>query len=349
MTIDQWPIIPTGTKWPRLRPAGDTRAATITVMGLLTSVVFSILWTSWAIAQVVELPGAYYGRTNLSARESLGGAANFVRTHGNVFEPIAQLRKDDRIARLARSVGRLDILMPGENGGTLMTCTGSLISDKYVLTNHHCAFPRDKEAERMSLLFDYLDQTGEGTHRVDIDPRPVEHNRVLDYAILRLRAEIPDGIEPLRLVARVVRPRDRLRMIHHPGGQPKVMTQFRCKASPLNQPGNRSVRHTCDTLPGSSGALVLNHDENVAVGLHHTGGLSEHDPNSFNTATSVQALADHSSLVRRLTRTEERLVGPNPNDEGDQPPNLLERKNAPDVELTPDPAPKSRLNEIINP
>lgn len=246
-------------------------------------------------AQPTSLPEEAYGKIVLPLHESLGGAVSTVIARGNVFEPIKQLSPKDRVAETARSVGRLDILT-ATSPPRLATCTASVISPQHVLTNQHCL---SRGASKASLVIDYLDLSGEGARRIAVDPKPVEMDKVLDYAILQLAQPLPAHVRPVRLADRAVAPRQRLRIIHHPAGRPKVMTQFQCRAARSHRPEAAEVRHTCDTLPGSSGALLFD-DDHAGVALHHTGGLMQNDPDSFNTATSIRKLAAKSVIVGRL-------------------------------------------------
>lgn len=254
-----------------------------------------IAGTGPVLGEPVALPGSDYGRIDLPLRQSLGSAVEAVVTQGNVFEPIKYLRDDDPLARAARSVARLDVLIPGKPE-QLATCTATLISARHAISNHHCIA---RGVAKASIVIDYLEQSDRGATRLSLATEPVEANAVLDYAILELRDPVPAGIEPIRLAAREVPPRHRLRIVHHPAGRPKVMTQFRCSAAASTVAGQPLVRHTCDTLPGSSGALLLDHD-NFGVALHHTGGLMKNDPDSFNSATSVAALARESPIIADL-------------------------------------------------
>lgn len=253
-----------------------------------------------AAAQTANFPEQDYGKIVFPARESTGGALNYVWSRGNVFEPIGQLRSDDPLARAARAVGRLDLLVMAQSRKFVTSCTAALVSHDLVITNYHCIPGSEVLVERASLVLDYLNADGTGARRIELETKPIEADSTLDYAIVRVHGDAVDGIDPIRFSLRRVLPKDRLRIIHHPAGNAKMMTQFRCSASDDNPAEGPMLRHTCDTLPGSSGAIIFDHDELVAVGLHHSGGLNANDAKSFNEATLAKALLERSAVLAKL-------------------------------------------------
>jgi hypothetical protein len=87
-------------------------------------------------------------------------------------------------------------------------------------------------------------------------------------------------------------------VIHHPLGRPKMMSRFRCLAM-REQPDATELRHRCDTLGGSSGALLFNTQGEI-VALHREGGLDPKDQSSFNTATPFTAILAESATLRSI-------------------------------------------------
>lgn len=251
-------------------------------------------------AQVARLKASDYGKIILSNPQSLGDAAATVAQQANVFEPIARLRSDDPLAQTARAIVRLDILVSDGAASWTSVCTAAFIGPDMLLTNHHCVPGTEGRVEKASALLDYLTADGAGARRIVIDTEPVEADPGLDYAILRTAKSQFAGVRPIEFAPHSVMPRDRLRLIHHPAGQPKMMTQYRCSATENTMPEGPALRHSCDTLPGSSGGIVLASDGLLAVGLHHSGGLNSADPSSFNGATAGVTLIGHSALLRGL-------------------------------------------------
>src|SRR5207248_3116009 len=56
-----------------------------------------------------------------------------------------------------------------------------------------------------------------------------------------------------------------------------------------------TLQHQCDTLGGSSGALVFDNRDYSIVGLHRKAGLINGDPTSFNQATDALAISRAST------------------------------------------------------
>jgi hypothetical protein len=67
-----------------------------------------------------------------------------------------------------------------------------------------------------------------------------------------------------------------------------------------DQAAGPTLRHRCDTLPGSSGSLVFSMTESQTVGLHYLGGMDAQDEASFNTASRMSAIYEASALLKTI-------------------------------------------------
>lgn len=236
----------------------------------------------------LRLPAESYGKVSFAARQSLGDAAHLVQDRRNVFEPMSSLREDDPLRRLTRAVGRLDLLIEEDGDRFTSSCTATLVNDgAAILTNHHCIPGSSGRVLKASLLLDYY-EADSPTQRLAVATAPLVADRGLDFALVPVLDPVPAGIAPIPLRAAPIAPRERLIIVHHPQGQPKKMTQFGCTAAPSISQAT-FLRHRCDTLPGSSGAPILNLERQV-VGLHHSGGLTSDDPKSFNLGTRLASV-----------------------------------------------------------
>ena len=255
--------------------------------------------TSQLSAQVALFEAEDYGQAQLVVRQNTGDAAAFIAaSEGGAFEPIVELSSSDRMAILARPIGRIDVLLrdpaTGEQGAS--TCTGSLLGGGLVMTNHHC-LPQEGRYEvvEASILMNYHSLDGSGAQRFEIDTVPLEWHPDLDFAVTRVSpaaseqfGHVSIGIVPPGQGATRV-------IMHHPLGRPKVMSRFRCLV--LNdRAGPPIVPHRCDTLPGSSGSLLFN-DQGYAVALHRAGGLDPSDPTSFNMAIDLATILQVSPVL----------------------------------------------------
>jgi V8-like Glu-specific endopeptidase len=251
-----------------------------------------------AQAQVAMFDPKDYGTANLVPRQSTADASTFIAAQsGGAFEPIGALRADDEIRKVARSVGRVDVVLREESGREAMaTCTGTLLPNGFVLTNHHCIpVTGPLKPVRASILMNYLEQDGRDSRRFDLSVTPAESNENLDFSIVSVQGDTSE-FESVRLSDAPVKPGQSLIVIHHPQGRPMVMTRFRCQAF-SEQPDQSALRHRCDTLPGSSGAMIFTSGLR-GVALHFGGGLQQGDERSFNLSTRVTALAGASPAIR---------------------------------------------------
>ncbi|MFB0491123.1 hypothetical protein ABIE45_003709 [Methylobacterium sp. OAE515] len=259
-----------------------------------------------ARAQSVGFDPADYGKAQLPLRQTTGDAASYVDQNKGAFEPIAELDPSSALAALARPIGRVDIVMRNVSSGQMIgaSCTGELVAGDYVLTNHHC-LPQSGEFRpvKASILMDYLTLDGKGAQRFEIDPRPVEFDPRLDYAVARVAGHPTGTYGSVRLSAEAVPGNRSMLVIHHPMGRPKVMSRFRCFAL-KDQAEGPDLRHRCDTLGGSSGSLMFDADAGVA--LHKEGGLDPKDATSFNAATRLAAILGRSRVLAEAVTAQAR-------------------------------------------
>jgi hypothetical protein len=278
-----------------------TRRSTKGEIRVFVSLILALGAAEPARSQSVGFDPADYGRAQLPLRQTTGDAATYVDRNKGAFEPIAELDPRDGLAALARPIGRIDIVLRNARTGQTVgaSCTGALLPGDYVLTNHHC-LPQlgDLTPVKASILMDYLTLDGQGSRRFEIDPKPVEFDARLDYALARAGGNPTEIYGAARLSGEAVPGNRSMLVIHHPLGRPKVMSRFRCFA--LKEQGEGpDLRHRCDTLGGSSGSLMF--DASVAgVALHKEGGLDPKDPSSFNAATRLSAILSRSRILSEI-------------------------------------------------
>ena len=270
------------------RSARSTLIATV-ALGL------ALAATAPAGAADYRLPASEYGKVSLASKQSLGDAADMVSSQENVFEPMGLLREDDPLRKLTRAVGRLDILVD-DNGEEFMTsCTGTIVNDgDAVLTASHCIPGFEGKVIEASLLLDYFDADSD-TIRLNVGTEPMAYDTGLDFALVPLLDPVPSDVLPVSIARADVLPGERLTMVHHPAGLPKKLTQYGCRAT-SSLSAETNLRHRCDTLPGSSGAPILNANREI-VGTHHTGGMTGDDPNSFNAGTRIVTILAATDLL----------------------------------------------------
>jgi len=168
----------------------------------------------------------------------------------------------------------------------------------YVLTNHHCIPGEGHDTPvRAVIWMNYLEQDGREARRFDLAVTPTETDEKLDFAIVKVQGDASE-FEGLRLSTAAVQPDQSLLVLHHPQRRPMVMTRFRCQAY-SEQPDRNALRHRCDTLPGSSGAMIFASGL-FGVALHFAGGMQTGDDHSFNSSTRMTALAGASATIRAI-------------------------------------------------
>ena len=261
--------------------------------GLLTTV----LGAATAGAEPSTFPGSDYGSVTLRLRESQGSAVSEVIERGDIFQRVGRLRPDDRLRTVSDAVVRLDRLLEIDGRSVTSTCTGTIVAPDLVLTNFHCIPGLGERIRQASILIGYEDEDDPDAVRVPIETTPVAADNQLDFALVRITAPLPPGVRPVELVTGDAQPGERLTVLHHPAGRPKMMTVHECFAFGEASPRPSELRHVCDTLPGSSGGLLVDVDRRP-VGLHHTGGLRKGDAGSYNLATRMSVVRDALNGLR---------------------------------------------------
>ncbi|MGO7366363.1 trypsin-like serine peptidase [Rhizobium leguminosarum] len=240
-----------------------------------------------------------FGAVDLVPTQSL--TTNAIETLGAMterFELVSELREDDPIRQFGRPIGRLDILVETVQSRGVATCTAALIDDDKIITNYHC-IPGlgDVTVVGAQLRLGYLQQDTNDSEAFDVDVQPAESNRELDYSILRVIGNPGAKYGKVPFSPRHALDGESLFVLHHPAGKPQRLTRAFCRSTSIDAVSGFQMHHRCDTLPGSSGALVFSQVDKALVGLHHHGGLTANDPQSFNLATDSVALYDDSQLL----------------------------------------------------
>ncbi|WNG29759.1 trypsin-like peptidase domain-containing protein [Cystobacter fuscus] len=179
-----------------------------------------------------------------------------------------------------------DVVQDKEDAVVLIDgrCTGTLIeasAGPVVLTAGHCVGLGDR-----SLLVFNFENEPDGDPLV-VEGTVIEQSSEPDYALIELDA-LP-AVTPVLLSTRVS---ERLAIIQHPRGRPKVIAE----GSFLDS-CNQLVYYTdLDTLVGSSGAGVLNR-QGYLVGIHTDGDCDEKG-HGANRGWTVQSIVDASPYLQ---------------------------------------------------
>ncbi len=249
---------------------------------------FVIVYFSFALASVparaqdMVFDAEQWGNVNLVVRQSSGGSVEALLTGSGKHEPLRLYDQLDRLWRLSRPVGRLDVRFANRK---FITCTATLVTADIILTNNHCVPGANDNLEihgpvtEASLVMNYFDETRPDlidTYAVDIQPISTSADR--DFSFLRVRT--PPGQErpgtkwgTAKVLEEAPRPGESLLIIHHPAGLPKHVTRFQCRAASPTPTDSQQITlfHFCDTLPGSSGAPIFSDEKNAIVAIHRAG------------------------------------------------------------------------------
>ena len=217
---------------------------------------------------------------------------------------------------MARAIGRLRIIekkgwLPGSRRKG-RHCTASLIDTDLILTNYHCIPGHGGKLEKAVLTMGYL-VTKElrrmlpkykkfKPEQYEVNLQPVEADKALDYAVLRVKGHPGRSWGTVPLSAQTPGAGKYLFIIHHPGGYPKRITRGFCQTSrPAVQ--NNDIYHGCDTLPGSSGAPIFDNAINKVIGLHNRAlGLKGRRTGKLNAGKRIASIAENSPLIARLVQ-----------------------------------------------
>jgi hypothetical protein len=129
---------------------------------------------------------------------------------------------------------------------------------------------------------------------VPINPSPKDSNPELDYSILQINGALPDKFLPPPIRIREPIEGETLYMIHHPYGQAKRLSSYNCRVVTSQPVENRNVFHWCDSMPGSSGALLFSATDDSVIGLHFASGVGK------NIATRFSEIYMQSNIVRSI-------------------------------------------------
>ena len=211
-------------------------------------------------------------------------------------DPISNYSETSIFAQMGRAVGRLDILT---DSGTF-PCTAFIVDDKHLLTNYHCVpgileneAAKATTIEAVQFVAGYTKEgVAEGTRNYQVLATPVEANKTLDYAILKVIGNPSKDFGKLDLTAQAPNDGDPYWIIGHPQGEAQRISREECKA---NRPAvsNDRLLHTCDTLPGNSGSPVIDATLRMVVALHHAGSSN----NSVNYAVPMGLILEQSNVL----------------------------------------------------
>jgi hypothetical protein len=203
----------------------------------------------------------------------------------------------------ANAVGRIRFISDADKRGYF--CTGFLVTERVLLTNHHClGTPGQAASAEVDFGYDTVDTPPAETVRVSM---LLVADRERDYALCLLKRPVRRGVLMMAAAAPGAKP---LVVLQHPEGLIKHVSINDCAAAQEDVsglgPGKTDFSHRCDTEPGSSGSPVQDAASGWVVGLHHLGVMAgTTDPT--NQAVNMAEVLKH--IHDRLTEIEARRRG----------------------------------------
>jgi hypothetical protein len=203
----------------------------------------------------------------------------------NNLEPIEQTR-GTHAYDFSQAVARVEVM---EGYGF---CTGARVGEDLFLSNYHCDIGCDTTVFRLGYESDIpvADRT---TYRC---VALIRKNELLDYALFAVEPTPQQGTPksyPILSLSRTPAIQNmRALLASHPTGRMKVVDRSQeCVISDANvthtDSGRDTIKHTCDTEGGSSGAPVIDFERGTAIGLHWGGKANE-----FNYAIPMTLILD---------------------------------------------------------
>ncbi|MBI1386542.1 MAG: SUMF1/EgtB/PvdO family nonheme iron enzyme, partial [Rhizobiales bacterium] len=147
----------------------------------------------------------------------------------------------------------------------------------------------------------------EGVAQYPVVLPPLESDKSLDYAILKVRGTPGREWGTIALAPAAIGRRQSLFVVHHPGGFEKHITLGGCRASDPAEDGDDLLHH-CDTMGGSSGAPIFDVASRRVVGLHYSAVALK----GLNAGKRMARLVAASARLRDLAPVDEapRQSGP---------------------------------------
>jgi V8-like Glu-specific endopeptidase len=263
------------------------------------------LFNSFVLAEEIGFPEHYYGMLNYPLNQATQSGRFLelqTKTFGesNTFELLDRIPKTDKFRIAAEPIGRLAIKKVYRNGLKIVdSCTASVISKAYLITNYHCIPGTSPEATitDAQLELNFYSETMAQTDRVVIavNPIPKDSDSVLDYSVLQLEDTVGDNFVLPTIRFREPIAGETLYMIHHPFGQAKRLSAYNCRVTTENAVDKSNLFHWCDSLPGSSGALLFSATDDSVVGIHYAEGVGK------NIATMFSEVFKKSAIIQSIS------------------------------------------------
>ena len=154
-------------------------------------------------------------------------------------------------------------------------CTGFMISESRMLTNHHC-INNDEICKSADVIFGFHKPSDPLGEEVQKCLRLVDEDEELDAALIEVAGSPGTRWGSLAFSDGDANVPEPTVVVQHPAGFHKFVSRKDCVVSTMPADGVKEGEgsdfgHSCDTMEGSSGSPVLRRADLKVVGLHHWG------------------------------------------------------------------------------
>jgi V8-like Glu-specific endopeptidase len=242
------------------------------------------------------------GAADLYAEDDEVGTTDSSIIVGQVdWVPVTQLDQTSAEAKNALAVGYLQITAKKSR------CTAWLVSDRYLVTNHHC-ISTASHAKGARVSFNYLDGVAPEARVWYACEKLMKAWSDVDAALLECTAtdgKLPGELQGwVRLGTKNAAKDEPLYVVHQNCDyetQKCTPTKVRSSGKALGSNSRGELMHDGDTLGGSSGSPVFassGAEANKVVGLHHAGsGGNSQGRGKYNLALHVERVRARLSEV----------------------------------------------------
>jgi len=187
-----------------------------------------------------------------------------------------------------------DMLIPAVSS----RCTGFLITEDIILTNHHCVSDEKAVAHLVANFAHEANQAGTDEYSFNCN-KFIGSNKELDYALIKCDGKPGQkvGVLKLKQEGEALTEDALIYLIHH---NCDYRRNPRCDWTKKLSPGKIQtanfdmIRHSADSLRGSSGAPLISLKDGLVIGLHHAGKLTDRRTQAgiYNEAVAIERIVE---------------------------------------------------------
>ncbi|MFT6068324.1 MAG: V8-like Glu-specific endopeptidase [Bacteriovoracaceae bacterium] len=182
------------------------------------------------------------------------------------WKEISSLSSNSAIRQAGKSVADIDLPAMGSR------CTGFLISENILMTNHHC-IPTSSHARGVTAVFNHVKGVSKSSHRKYDCSTFIGNNSKLDYALLKCNGFPGRTYGFVELDDSQMNRGDDIYIVQQNCDYYSDRDCDYTKKYSLGSISNVAdeYTHNADTLGGSSGSPVFDKESNTVIAIHHAG------------------------------------------------------------------------------